>query len=159
MELYIRQKIFKITDHYPVLNQNEEAVFQVDQEFTLVFKKVHLSKPNGEPVLTVQQRFKLLTSSYEFQYANGDVLTLQGELTLFKRRYHLDGSDEGIRVDGNFLDMDYQITRNGEILAEVDRKYFSFADCYHVTLHDDRYAALVVAMVIAIDADRDHSKG
>ena len=43
-ELYIKQKVFKITDHYEVMDSNQNPVYRVDQDFRLVGNTVHVSR-------------------------------------------------------------------------------------------------------------------
>jgi uncharacterized protein YxjI len=49
-QLYIRQKVFKITDHYPVIDSYNNTVYLVDEEFKFWGKTIHVTKPDGSHV-------------------------------------------------------------------------------------------------------------
>lgn len=60
-KLYIKQKVFKLTDHYPVLNENQEKVYQVDQDFKLIGNRVHVSDSQGNEIFVIDKKiFSLL---------------------------------------------------------------------------------------------------
>lgn len=76
-------------------------------------------------------------------------IVIKKELTLFKARYHIEV--EGISVQGNWWDMDFEVVKDGLQIAEIHKRWVSFGDTYEVTIQDERYEKMIIALVVAID--------
>lgn len=47
-KLYFKEKFFKITDHYPILDEDGREAYYLDQDFTFIGYKSSVSDPNGK---------------------------------------------------------------------------------------------------------------
>ncbi|HKI53817.1 MAG TPA: LURP-one-related family protein, partial [Anaerolineales bacterium] len=60
------------------------------------------------------------------------------------------GGDDLI-VQGNILDLEYDIKDGRKMIAEVSKKWFSITDTYGVEIKDGQDDILILAVAVAID--------
>ena len=75
--------------------------------------------------------------------------------------YTIEGAQEEIRVEANGpigLGFDMSITMGGKEIGHIKRPYIQWTDTFDVTFDDPEDAAILVALVIAIDNIQDQAK-
>lgn len=70
-KLYIKQKVFKITDHYPIIDENENEVYYVDQDFKLLGNTVHIQKIETGENIVVNREVLTLLPRYTVSFPDG----------------------------------------------------------------------------------------
>ena len=55
------------------------------------------------------------------------------------------------RLQGNIVDHEYEIERDGDKVAEVSKKWFRVRDTYGVEIEPEQDDALILAITVAID--------
>ena len=60
------------------------------------------------------------------------------------------GPDD-LEAEGSFLDMEYKFSRGGRVVAEVSKRWFTFADTYGVDIPDGEDEVLILASTVVID--------
>ena len=60
-----------------------------------------------------------------------------------------------IRDRGNLVDHEYEITRDGDVVATVSKRWFAVRDTYGVAVAPSEDDALVLAITVCIDALSD----
>lgn len=157
-KLYLRQKIFKITDHYPILNSDEQVEYYVDQDFKFVGLTVHVSDPNRHHLFTVNRKIISLLPKHWVDFADGSSLWLHSRFKLFGTKIDIEPYDLGFTVEGDFFSLNYEVKRFGETVATINRPFFSWSDRYELTILDESLQDLIVAIVITVDAIKDASE-
>lgn len=66
-----------------------------------------------------------------------------------KPKYDIDGL--GITVTGNFWDMNFAIEKDGFEIGRVDQRWLAMSSTYDISIEDEQYETLVIALVVAID--------
>ena len=65
----------------------------------------------------------------------------------------------GWEVEGDFMGLDYEITKNGSRVADISRAFLTFGDRYAFEIADPRDALVALCTVLAIDCcDEEHSR-
>lgn len=111
----------------------------------------------GEVALIEKKVFSFLPH-FDVMVGGRTVASIDKEFTFFKPKYRLDM--QGLSVEGDWWDMNFQVRRGGTVVAEVAQRWLSWGDTYEVNVADDSLEVLVVAIVVAIDkvkADEDNS--
>ncbi|MFP4457937.1 MAG: LURP-one-related family protein [Clostridia bacterium] len=75
--LYVKQNVFKITDHYRIFDENQTPVYQADQDFKLVGNTVHVSDLHGQEVFVINKVVFTLLPKYEVHFRGGREMILQ----------------------------------------------------------------------------------
>lgn len=66
--LYIKQKIFKITDHYDVFDENQNPVYHVNQDFKLIGNTVHVEKKDKTSSFVIDRQLFSLLPKYNVKF-------------------------------------------------------------------------------------------
>lgn len=149
--LYIEQKLFKITDHYPITDENEEPVYRVDEDFQFFGKTVHVSDYAGRQLFTVQRELWTLLPKFKIIFADGRELTLQSRMSLFRKHIQVLPENLGITIEGDYFSKSFEVLRHGNLIGKIDRKLFSFADKFAIEVIDQTDEELFIAIMIAVD--------
>jgi len=156
--LYVKQKVFKITDHYRIFDENQTPVYQVDQDFKLVGNTVHVSNLHGQEIFVVNKIVFTLLPKYEVKFSDGREVLLQSRLALLRKKIDVLPEDMGILLEGNVFDYDFTISKYGNMIGRIRKEILAWGDTYEITVYDERYQDLVVALMIAVDCIKDSQR-
>ncbi|MER0122233.1 LURP-one-related/scramblase family protein [Streptococcus sp. ZJ93] len=88
--------------------------------------------------------------NFEIHNAGGKVVsTIQRKFSWFNSRYEIENL--ALEVLGDFWDMKFDLLHNGVTIARIDQEWFRMTSTYQVTVYEDAYADVTIALVIAID--------
>ena len=65
-----------------------------------------------------------------------------------------DGED--LKARGNFTDHEYEIKRDGDVVATISKKWFRVRDTYGVEIRQGEDEPLLLAVTVAIDEMSHH---
>lgn len=148
-QLYIKQKVFSLSGKFTVKDQQENDKYYVEGSFMQVPKTFSIMNTARDEVALITKKVFSLLPKF-FVEANGkEVLTIKKEFSFFKARYTIDAA--GIEVHGNWWDMDFQVLRQGQIVGEVSKEWFTWGDSYKVEIIDEEMETIIIALVVAID--------
>jgi uncharacterized protein YxjI len=151
--LYMQQKVFSLKDRFTIRDEYDTDVYYVEGEFLSLGKKLHIYNTREEEVAYIQQ--KLLTFLPRFHVFYGGILAaeIRKEFTFFRPSYVIEGPDW--QVSGSFLEHDYEITHHGMPIVSVHKVWLSWGDAYEIDIEDGQDEAMVLSVVLAIDAVMD----
>lgn len=150
-KLYIRQKVFKITDHYDILGESQEVVYRVDQDFTFIGHRVHVTRPNGAHLFTINRKVLTFLPLFIIEFENGNTIELKSRLSIFRKKIDIYPADLGLHVEGSLMQHNFSLFRGDQIVGEIKKTWISWGDVYELTVHDESIQDIIVAVVIAID--------
>lgn len=156
-ELYIKQKVFKITDHYDVLNENQEPVYHVDQDFKFLGNTVHVSRNNGDDVFTIDKKVFSFLPRYDISFSNGNTAVIKQNFAFFKKSIDIIFNDYSLKLVGSFWDLEFSIYKDEEV-GKIFQKVFTFGDSYVIQVLNPEYEEALLALLIAVDDINDNSK-
>lgn len=151
MKLYLKQRIFSLGDKYDIYDENENVVFDVSSELFTIGAKLHLCNTNGQELYYIKRRFTLFLAQYEIYQNNNLCATINQELSFLSAKLNVDSCYGNLEISGEFLSMDYDITRDGQYYASVHKKWLSWGDSYEIDIPEAENAGFICALVIAID--------
>ena len=110
-------------------------------------------------LLKLQKRLLRARDTMAIERGNDKVATVKkAMITPLRDRFtvELEGGGE-LAVEGNLLDHEYQITRDGIPVANISKRWFRVRDTYGVAVVPGQNDALVLAVTVCIDhlTDRD----
>lgn len=151
--LFMKQKVFSLKDRFTIKDEYDQDVYYVEGEFLSLGKKLHVYNTREEEVAYIQQ--KLLTFLPRFHVFYGGVLAAEicKKFTFFRPSYVIEGPDW--EVTGSFLEHDYEITHNGMPIVSVHKVWLSWGDAYEIDIEEGQDEAMVLSVVLAIDAVLD----
>lgn len=151
MKLYIKQKIFAITDRYNVFAADESLVYAVKSEFFSIGAKFWLCDAEGNELFFVKQ--KLLKFLPQYEIYKGDYLcaVINKKLSFFTPKLEIESEYGQFEVLGDFFGMDFQITLGGVLLGSINKQWLTWGDTYELNIAEGQDNAFFSSLVIAID--------
>lgn len=149
MKLYIKQKIFSLTDTFDIFDEYQNQKYYAKCDFTLMLHQLRVYQ-NGNQIGHVAQHFKLFEPEFSF-YLNDQLIgKIIKEITLFRPKYHLDFNDW--RIEGDFFGLDYDVfDSRGNIIMSFSKAFFAFSDCYCLDIKDPKNEKLCLLIALAVD--------
>jgi uncharacterized protein YxjI len=156
----MRQRMFAIGDDYMIENDRGEQVFRLDGKALRIRKTILFEDMDGRELCKIQERMLRVRDSMEIEGPEGARIAVvhKAMITPFRERWVVDLQDRpDLRVQGNIVDHEYTIERDGVTVAEVSKRWFRVRDTYGVEVAPGENDVVVLAVTAVIDtmAHRD----
>jgi uncharacterized protein YxjI len=150
----MRQRMISIGDDYVIENDRGEHVFKLDGKALRVRKTIRFEDMDGHELCRIQERMLRVKDSMEIEDPGGHRIALvqKAMITPLRERWEVnveDGPD--LRVQGNIVDHEYTIERDGQRVAEVSKRWFRVRDSYGVEIAPGENDILILATAAVID--------
>jgi len=149
----MRQRMISIGDDYTIENDRGERVFKLDGKALRVRKTIVFEDIDGRELCKIQERMLRVKDSMEIEDPGGRRMALvqKAMITPLRERWtiHVDGPD--LHVQGNIVDHEYTIERDGQRVAEVSKRWFRARDTYGVEVAPGENDVLILATTAVID--------
>lgn len=156
MKLYIKQKIFSWKDKFSIYDENGEEHYFVEGELFSWGKKLHVYNREQKEAAFIRQEIFTLLPKFIVSIDGQDIAEIVKEFTFFKPKYRIDGL--GWAIQGDFWDHDYEITKSGNTIVRICKKWFTWGDCYELDVENPEDEIVALAVVLAIDCVLDAQK-
>jgi uncharacterized protein YxjI len=107
--------------------------------------------------LKIQERKLRIRDTVEIEAPDGHTVATVKKAMISPLRERWSVSVEqgpDLQVQGNIVDHEYRIERDGSKVAEVSKRWFRVADTYGVEIAEDSDPALILAVTAVLDMDR-----
>ena len=150
----IRQKLISIGDDFWIENHRGEKVYKVDGKALRLRKTLEFEDAKGKKLAQIKERILAIKDTMVIEDAHGkDIATVkQALIAPLRDKLNVDvkgGND--LVVQGNILDLEYDIKQGRKKVAEVSKKWFTITDTYGVEIAAGQNDILILAIAIAID--------
>ncbi len=150
----MRQRVISIGDDYVIENDRGERVFKVDGKALRVRKTLLFEDIHGHELCKIQERMLRVKDSMEIEDPRGSRMAIvkKAMITPVRERWVVkveDGPD--LHAQGNFVDHEYTIERDGAKVAEISKRWFRAADTYGVEVAPGENDILILATTCVID--------
>ena len=150
----IRQKLISIGDDFWIENHRGEKVYKVDGKALRLRKTLEFEDAKGKKLAQIKERILAIKDTMVIEDAHGkDIATVkQALIAPLRDKWNVDvkgGND--LVVQGNILDLEYDIKQGRKKVAEVSKKWFTITDTYGVEIADGQNDILILAISIAVD--------
>lgn len=153
MRYLMKQRLFCWGDDFVIKNEAGNDAFFVDGRVFSLGEKLSFQDMQKNELAFIRQKLLSWGPTYEIT-RNGEVAAVVKKhlFTLFSCKFTVDvpGPDD-LEAQGNFLDMEYTFTREGQTVAEVSKRWFSLADTYGVDISESEDDVLILASTVVID--------
>ena len=150
----MRQRMISIGDDYVIENDRGERVFKLDGKALRIRKTIRFEDMDGHELAKIQERMLHIKDTMEIEGPDGNRLALvqKAMITPFRERWIAkveDGPD--LHTQGNIVDHEYTIERDGDKVAEVSKRWFRVRDTYGVEVVPGENDVLILAATAVID--------
>jgi uncharacterized protein YxjI len=153
MRYVMKQKVFSLADKFAIRNENGEEVFFVNGEVFSLGHKLSFEDARGNELMFIKQKLLSFGPTYELYRGEHHVATIQKEVfTFFRCTFDIHVDDQGdLEAQGNLSDHEYTVTRGGEPVAQISKRWFTWADSYGVDVAESEDPVLILASTVVID--------
>jgi uncharacterized protein YxjI len=149
----MREKMFSIGDDFWIENDDGEKVFKVDGKALRIRETFVLEDASGAELYTIQEKKLSIRDKMELERGGTTVATIKKALVSpLRDRFSIEvehGDD--LEAKGNIVDHEYKIERDGDMVAEVSKRWFRVRDTYGIQIAPDEDDALILAANVCID--------
>src|SRR5215216_3993102 len=156
----LREKLLTFGDDFWIENDRGERIFLVDDKVLRVRDTVVIKDVHGNELLKLQKRLLRARDTMAIERDGDTVATVKKALiTPLRDRFTVELEDGGrLDVEGDILDHEYQITRDGIPVANISKRWFRVRDTYGVAVVPGQNDALVLAVAVCIDHLTEHDR-
>ncbi|MER2063591.1 MAG: LURP-one-related family protein [Alkalibacterium sp.] len=150
MLLYIKQKVWSLSDRFTIKDNVERDMYYVEGEFFTFAKKLRLYNKDNEEQLYIEQSLWRLLPEYTLYEKGEEVATVKKDFAFFKNNYTILGPDW--HIEGSVMAHDYVIKQGNTVIADINKKWLSWGDTYEINIYDEASVNILLGIVIVIDA-------
>ncbi|WP_028643519.1 LURP-one-related/scramblase family protein [Nocardioides sp. URHA0020] len=151
----MREKLVSIGDDYWIEDEHGERAFKVNGKALRIRKTLLIEDASGHELMKIQERKLSIRDTMSIEDAAGETLATvkKAMISPLRDRYKVDVvNGEDLDVQGNIVDHEYKISRGGDKIAEVSKKWFRIADTYGVEISPGENPALMLAIAVVVDS-------
>ncbi|MCG7526511.1 LURP-one-related family protein [Streptomyces sp. OfavH-34-F] len=153
MRLLVRERLLGIGDDYWIEDADGRKVFLVDGKAMRVRDTFELKDVQGRVVVEIRQKLLSLRDTMLIARDGEQLATIKRKrLSLLRNHYRVtlvDGTE--LDVSGKILDREFAVEYDGELLAQVSRRWLTVRDTYGIDIvREDADAALLIAVAVCV---------
>lgn len=149
----MRQRLISIGEDFDITDEHGNAVYRVDGKVLRIRETFVIEDLQGREVATIREKKLALHESMNILRGGAPIATIRKAwLTLLRDKYEIDMREGGdLLAQGNILDHEYTIRRDGETVAEISKQWFTLRDTYGIDIAPGEDDGLILAIAVAID--------
>ncbi|MFE2088877.1 LURP-one-related/scramblase family protein [Streptomyces sp. NPDC059460] len=161
MRFLVRERLFAVGGDYWIEDVDGRKVFLVDGKAMRVRDTFELKDAQGRTLVEIRQKLLSLRDTMLIERDGEQLARVKRKrLSLLRNHYRVtlvDGTE--LDVSGKILDREFAIDYDGELLAQISRRWLTVRDTYGIdVVREDADAALLIAVSVCVIvlADKEH---
>jgi uncharacterized protein YxjI len=149
----LREKLLSIGDDFWIQNDQGQRVFKVDGKVLRVRDTVVIKDMDGNELVKLQKRLLRARHTMAIERGGARVATVRKAIIApLRDRFTIElAGGDALEAQGNILDHEYQITRDGIPVANISKRWFRVRESYGVAIAPGQDDVLVLAVTVCID--------
>ncbi|MFG2498441.1 LURP-one-related/scramblase family protein [Streptomyces sp. NPDC048441] len=153
MRLLVRDRLLGIGDDYWIEDDQGRKVFLVDGKAMRLRETFELKDMEGRVLIDIHAKMLSVRDTMVIERDDQALATVKRKrLSLLRNHYRValvDGTE--LDVSGKILDREFAIEYDGELLADISRRWFTVRDTYGLQItRDDADPALLLAIAVCV---------
>jgi uncharacterized protein YxjI len=149
----MREKLLSIGDDYWIEDEAGNRAFRVDGKALRVRQTFVLEDAQGQQVAKIQERKLSLRDKMVIDRGGNTAATVKKAIVGMRDRFSIDVEGAGeLHAKGNFVDHEYEVERDGNVVARISKRWFRVRDTYGVEVAPGEDDPLLLAVTVCIDA-------
>ena len=153
MRLFVRDRLLGIGEDYWIEDQHGTKVFLVDGKAMRLRDTFELKDPQGRVLIDIHQKMFALRDTMIIERDGERLATIKRKrLSLLRNNYRVslaDGTE--LDVSGKILDREFAVEYDGELLAQISRRWLHVRETYGVDIvREDADPALLIAVAVCV---------
>jgi uncharacterized protein YxjI len=161
MRFLVRERLFAVGDDYWIEDADGRKVFLVDGKAMRVRDTFELKDAQGRILIEIRQKLLSLRDTMLIERDGEQLAEVKRKrLSLLRNHYRVtlvDGTE--LDVSGKILDREFAVDYDGELLAQISRRWLTVRDTYGIdVVREDADVALLIAVSVCVIvlADKEH---
>ena len=157
----MRERLFGIGDDYWIEDTDGHKVFLVDGKAMRVRDTFELKDAQGRIVIEIRQKLLSLRDTMLIERDGEQLAKVKRKrLSLLRNHYRVtlvDGTE--LDVSGKILEREFAVDYDGELLAQISRRWLTVRDTYGIDIvREDADAGLLIAVAVCVIvlAEKEH---
>jgi uncharacterized protein YxjI len=152
----MRTKLASIGDDFWIEDAQGIRTYKVNGKALRIRETFVLEDLSGHEVAKIQERKLSVRDKIAVERDGRTVATVHKALVGIRHRFAIDVTDgPDLKAHGNIVDHEYEIERDGNPVAHVSKRWFRVRDTYGIEIEEGEDDALVLAIVVALEALTD----
>ncbi|MFE9822703.1 LURP-one-related/scramblase family protein [Streptomyces sp. NPDC005791] len=163
MRLLVRERLFGVGDDYWIEDAAGRKLFLVDGKAMRLRDTFELKDTDGRVLVEIRRKLISLRETMVIERDGEELAEVRRKrLSLLRNHYRvalMDGTE--LDVSGKILDREFAIEYDGELLAQISRRWLTVRDTYGVDIvREDADVSLLIAVAVCVVvlADKEHDK-
>jgi len=164
MRFLVRDRLLGFGEDYWIEDDRGNKVFLVDGKAMRLRDTFQLKDVQGRVLIDIHEKMFALRDTMIIERDGDPLATIKRKrLSLLRNHYRVslvDGTE--LDVSGKILDREFAVDYDGELLAQISRRWLHVRETYGVeTVRDDADPALVIAVAVCVIhlAEKEHGEG
>ncbi|MFG2777923.1 LURP-one-related/scramblase family protein [Streptomyces prunicolor] len=163
MRFLVRDRILGFGEDYWIEDQNGNKVFLVDGKAMRIRDTFELKDTHGRVLIDIHKKMLALRDTMVIERDGEPLATIKRKrFSLLRNHYRVslvDGTE--LDVSGKILDREFGVDYDGELLAQISRRWLHIRETYGVDIvREDADAALLIAVAVCVihlaEKEREH---
>ena len=157
MRYVMRQKMWSLGGDFTVKDEAGTDRFYVAGKVLSLRHEMVFEDADRRPVATVRKRLLSFGNAYDIYHGEQlYAVVKEGWLPLVRYRFTVDVGDDGagpgdLAIAGDFSSHEYTFEQDGQVVATVSKRWFSWTDTFGVDVADGADDVLVLACTVVVD--------
>lgn len=153
MRFLVRDRILGFGEDYWIEDQHGNKVFLVDGKAMRIRDTFELKDTHGRVLVDIHKKMLALRDTMVIERDGGPLATIRRKrLSLLRHHYRVslvDGTE--LDVSGKILDREFAVDYDGELLAQISRRWLHIRETYGVdVVREDADPALLIAVAVCV---------
>jgi uncharacterized protein YxjI len=160
MRLLVRERLFALGEDYWIKDEDGHGLFLVDGKAMRLRSTFELKDAEGHVLVEIRQKLVSLRDTMVIERGGEQLAEVRRKrLSLLRNHYRVTLADgTGLDVSGRITDREFAVEYDGELLAQVSRRWLTVRDTYGIDIvREDADASLLIAvsMCVIVLADKE----
>ena len=153
MRFLVRDRLLGIGDDYWIEDQHGTKVYLVDGKAMRLRDTFELKDTQGRVLIDIHKKMLAPRGTMVIERDGDTLATIKRKrLSLLRNHYRVslvDGTE--LDVSGKILDREFAVDYDGELLAQISRRWLHIRETYGVdVVRDDADPALLIAVAVCV---------
>ncbi|WP_330289330.1 LURP-one-related/scramblase family protein [Streptomyces sp. NBC_00576] len=153
MRFLVRDRLLGIGDDYWIEDQHGNKVYLVDGKAMRLRDTFELKDTQGRVLIDIHKKMLALRDTMVIERDGNPLATIRRKRLSLLRNHYLVSLVDGTELDvsGKILDREFAVDYDGELLAQISRRWLHVRETYGVdVVRDDADSALLIAVAVCV---------
>lgn len=160
MRYIIRERFFRLGEDSDIADEQGRPVYHVDGKVLTLRNTLVVRDMTGQEVARIERKLLALRPTYQIIMHGQETAELRKHFfSPFVDRFTIDvPGPHDLSMTGSLFEHEYTISRDGEVVATVSKRWFTVTETYGVDIAPGEDEVLILASVLALDLAEDRER-